>query len=118
MLDKAWEKFINEHYVLYGRHVKIVTYQGQCQSVPPKYDCLIPEMRVNEATTGGLGRHRRHAILSPTRVAGRAHLRGLSWGARKMGCPMSGQQAGRLKIRQVAWEGRSAASPIPQFPED
>ena len=44
VLDKAWEKFINEHYVLYGRHVKIVTYQGQCQSVPPKYDCLIPEM--------------------------------------------------------------------------
>jgi hypothetical protein len=44
VLDKAWAKFINDHYVLYGRHVKIVTYQGQCQSVPPKYDCLIPEM--------------------------------------------------------------------------
>ena len=44
VLDKAWEKFINDHYVLYGRHVKIVTYQGTCQSVPPKYDCLIPEM--------------------------------------------------------------------------
>jgi hypothetical protein len=44
VLDKAWETFINQHYVLYGRHVKIVTYQGQCQSVPPQYDCLIPEM--------------------------------------------------------------------------
>jgi len=44
VLDKAWEKFINDHYVLYGRHVKIITYQGTCQSVPPKYDCLIPEM--------------------------------------------------------------------------
>jgi hypothetical protein len=44
VLDAAWEKFINDHYVLYGRKVKIITYQGQCQSVPPKYDCLIPEM--------------------------------------------------------------------------
>jgi hypothetical protein len=44
VLDQAWEKFINEHYVLYGRHVKIITYQGQCQSVPPNYSCLIPEM--------------------------------------------------------------------------
>jgi len=44
VLDQAWEKFINDHYQLYGRHVKIVTYQGTCQSVPPKYDCLIPEM--------------------------------------------------------------------------
>ncbi|MEY2423137.1 MAG: hypothetical protein QOI95_3204 [Acidimicrobiaceae bacterium] len=44
VLDAAWEKFINDHYVLYGRKVDIVTYQGQCQSVPPKYDCLIPEM--------------------------------------------------------------------------
>jgi hypothetical protein len=45
LLDKAWEKFINEHYVLYGRKVKIITYQGQCQSVPPNYGCLIPEMQ-------------------------------------------------------------------------
>ncbi len=43
-LDAAWEKFINDHYVLYGRHVKIITYQGQCQSVPPNYGCLLPEM--------------------------------------------------------------------------
>ena len=34
-LDAAWQKFINDHYQLYGRKVKIVTYQGQCQSVPP-----------------------------------------------------------------------------------
>ncbi|MEY2404309.1 MAG: hypothetical protein QOD38_1860, partial [Acidimicrobiaceae bacterium] len=44
VLDHAWEKFINDHYVLYGRKVKIITYQGQCQSVPPNYSCLIPEM--------------------------------------------------------------------------
>jgi hypothetical protein len=31
--------------VLYGRKVKIITYQGQCQSVPPNYSCLIPEMQ-------------------------------------------------------------------------
>ena len=45
VLDKAWETFINDRYVLYGRKVKIVTYQGQCQSVPPNYSCLIPEMQ-------------------------------------------------------------------------
>ena len=44
ILDAAWEKFINDHYVLYGRKVDIITYQGQCQSVPPNYSCLIPEM--------------------------------------------------------------------------
>lgn len=44
VLDAAWERFINERYVLYGRKVKIITYQGQCQSVPPNYSCLIPEM--------------------------------------------------------------------------
>ncbi|HZT67220.1 MAG TPA: hypothetical protein VFA11_15630 [Acidimicrobiales bacterium] len=43
-LDTAWESFINSHYVLYGRKVKIIPYQGQCQSVPPNYQCLIPEM--------------------------------------------------------------------------
>ncbi|MBV8957533.1 MAG: hypothetical protein JO087_02095 [Actinobacteria bacterium] len=42
--DKAMEAFINKYYVLYGRKVHIVTYQGQCQSVPPAYSCLIPEM--------------------------------------------------------------------------
>ncbi|MEY2430736.1 MAG: hypothetical protein QOC92_461, partial [Acidimicrobiaceae bacterium] len=43
-LDAGWQKFINEHYQLYGRKVKIITYQGQCTSVPPDYGCLIPEM--------------------------------------------------------------------------
>ncbi|HMC41873.1 MAG TPA: hypothetical protein VKI20_02605 [Acidimicrobiales bacterium] len=42
--DTAMAKFINTHYVLYGRTVNIVTYSGQCQSVPPDYGCLIPEM--------------------------------------------------------------------------
>jgi hypothetical protein len=43
-LDAAWTTFINQHFVLYGRKIKIIPYQGQCQSVPPQYDCLIPEM--------------------------------------------------------------------------
>jgi hypothetical protein len=43
-LDAAWEKFINDHYVLYGRKVHIVTYQGQCTSVPPDYPCLTGEL--------------------------------------------------------------------------
>jgi hypothetical protein len=44
VLDTAWMNFINTHYVLYGRKVNIVTYQGKCQSVPPDYPCLISEM--------------------------------------------------------------------------
>jgi len=43
-LDGAWENFINSHYVLWGRKVHIVAYQGQCQSVPPDLQCLLPEM--------------------------------------------------------------------------
>jgi hypothetical protein len=42
--DTAMANFINKYYVLYGRKVNIVTYSGQCQSVPPDYGCLIPEM--------------------------------------------------------------------------
>ncbi|TML63684.1 MAG: hypothetical protein E6G17_04835 [Actinobacteria bacterium] len=44
VLDKAFQGFINKHFVLYGRQVKIIPYQGQCQSVPPDYQCLLPEM--------------------------------------------------------------------------
>ncbi|MEY2398950.1 MAG: hypothetical protein QOJ00_2124 [Actinomycetota bacterium] len=44
VLDKAFENFINAKYVLYGRKVKIIPYQGKCQSVPPDKKCLIPEM--------------------------------------------------------------------------
>jgi len=43
-LDRAWMNFINSHYVLYGRKINIIPYQGQCTSVPPNYSCLIPEM--------------------------------------------------------------------------
>ena len=43
-LDKVWENFINSHYVLWGRKVKIIPWQGQCQSVPPNYSCLLAEM--------------------------------------------------------------------------
>ncbi|MEY2472309.1 MAG: hypothetical protein QOK28_1638 [Actinomycetota bacterium] len=44
VLDKAFQNFINSKYVLYGRKVKIIPYQGKCQSVPPDKKCLIPEM--------------------------------------------------------------------------
>jgi len=40
----AYEKFINANYQLYGRKVKIDTFQGKCQTVPPELKCLIPEM--------------------------------------------------------------------------
>ncbi len=46
--DSAWnhamQHFINSHFVLYGRKVRIITYQASCQMVPPDYACLIPEM--------------------------------------------------------------------------
>jgi hypothetical protein len=44
VIDKAFQNFINAHYVLWGRQIHIVTYQGQCQSVPPDYNCLEAEM--------------------------------------------------------------------------
>jgi len=44
VLDAAWQKFINDHFVLYGRKVHIVTHGDECQDVPPDYNCLIPEM--------------------------------------------------------------------------
>jgi len=42
--DKAAETFINSHYELYGRKVKIDVYQGTCQSIPPDVPCLRKEM--------------------------------------------------------------------------
>ena len=44
VLDKAWQKFINDHYVLWGRQIHLITYQGQCQSAPPDLPCLESEM--------------------------------------------------------------------------
>lgn len=43
-LDQAFQTFINKNYVLWGRKLKIVTYQGKCQAVPPDYSCLLAEM--------------------------------------------------------------------------
>jgi len=42
--DAAMARFINSHYVLYGRTLKIIPYQGQCQAVPPDTTCLTAEM--------------------------------------------------------------------------
>jgi hypothetical protein len=50
VVDKAWQNFINSHYVLWGRQIHIVTYQGQCQSVPPDYSCLEAEMNTIVST--------------------------------------------------------------------
>ena len=42
--NKAFEKFLNEKYQLYGRKIHVDTFQGKCQTVPPDLKCLIPEM--------------------------------------------------------------------------
>jgi hypothetical protein len=42
--DRVMETFMNRYHVFYGRKVQIRTYQGQCQSVPPNLQCLLPEM--------------------------------------------------------------------------
>jgi hypothetical protein len=44
------QNFVNSHFVLWGRKVHIITYQGQCQSVPPDYPCLTGEMDQITAT--------------------------------------------------------------------
>jgi hypothetical protein len=42
--DAAITNFINKRYVLYGRKVKIVTYQSPCQAVPPDKRCLTQDI--------------------------------------------------------------------------
>jgi hypothetical protein len=44
ILNKGYESFINEKFQLYGRKVRIDTFQGTCSTVPPDLQCLIPEM--------------------------------------------------------------------------
>jgi hypothetical protein len=44
IFDRAMASFINKYYLLYGRKVSIITYQGQCQSVPPDVQCLRTEI--------------------------------------------------------------------------
>ena len=43
-VDRAFENFVNSHYVLWGRKLKIVAYHGTCQTVPPDTSCLLAEM--------------------------------------------------------------------------
>ena len=43
-VDKAFQNFINSHYVLWGRKLNIEVYKGNCQTVPPDYPCLLAEM--------------------------------------------------------------------------
>ena len=43
-VDRAFENFINSHYVLWGRKIKIVPYRSTCQTVPPDVSCLLAEM--------------------------------------------------------------------------
>jgi len=43
-VDGAFENFVNSHYVLWGRKLKIVPYRATCQTVPPDYSCLLAEM--------------------------------------------------------------------------
>ncbi|HET7529357.1 MAG TPA: hypothetical protein VFJ98_00180 [Mycobacteriales bacterium] len=42
--NAAYEKFINDHFQLYGRKIHIDTVQGNCRTVPPDYPCLIGDM--------------------------------------------------------------------------
>ena len=42
--DKAFAT-INEKYEFYGRKIKMETFQGTCDTVPPNYVCLRGEMR-------------------------------------------------------------------------
>ena len=38
------QKFINDHYELYGRKVSIEIYKGTCKTIPPDVPCLRNEM--------------------------------------------------------------------------
>jgi hypothetical protein len=43
-IDQAYQNFVNSHYVLWGRKLKIDTYNSTCQTVPPDTGCLLAEM--------------------------------------------------------------------------
>lgn len=43
-VDAAFQNFVNSHYVLWGRKVKIQVYRSTCQTVPPDTSCLLAEM--------------------------------------------------------------------------
>ena len=43
-VDRAFQNFVNSHYVLWGRKLKIVTVNATCQTVPPDTGCLLAEM--------------------------------------------------------------------------
>ncbi|HTZ10566.1 MAG TPA: hypothetical protein VMB72_15940, partial [Acidimicrobiales bacterium] len=43
-MDRAFENFVNAHYVLWGRKLRIVAYDSTCQTVPPDTSCLLAEM--------------------------------------------------------------------------
>jgi len=40
-VDAAFQNFVNSHYVLWGRKLKIETYNSTCQTVPPDTGCLL-----------------------------------------------------------------------------
>jgi hypothetical protein len=43
-VNQAFQNFVNSHYVLWGRKLKIDTYNSTCQTVPPDTSCLLAEM--------------------------------------------------------------------------
>jgi len=43
-VNAAFQNFVNSHYVLWGRKLKIETYNSTCQTVPPDTGCLLAEM--------------------------------------------------------------------------
>ncbi len=43
-VNEAFQNFVNSHYVLWGRKLKIETYNSTCQTVPPDTGCLLAEM--------------------------------------------------------------------------
>jgi hypothetical protein len=44
VVNAAFVNFMNSRYQLYGRKIKIETFQGTCRTVPPDLQCLIGEM--------------------------------------------------------------------------
>lgn len=43
-IDRAFQNFVNAHYVLWGRKLNIVPFQATCTTIPPDYPCLLAQM--------------------------------------------------------------------------
>ena len=110
--NAAFQNFVNSHYVLWGRKLKIETYNSTCQTVPPDTGCLLAEMdsivQTYHPVRRGLGDH---AVLGALRAPGPGpHDRARRSGLQR--CLRPGQRAVLLVTRGELDQHREGIRPV------